>query len=262
MSELRREIGEPPETTLRSRVEALCRMGVLCKRRLGHDFARVEYGLTARGGELHATQQSLEAWLEGACGLRLESDRHQAKAAISSLLESWALAVRGWPRQDFRDLAEAGLIEQVGGPVEHPAPPHLRDGVGTILSLARWSHRHGKGRAAPFTAVEVETALACALHSTELGGGLSGECRLGVESRQAAERTLHGLTIEIADGRVVAATNRLGSAPESWIAGPIDAWLDAALTGRSRRLHLGGRGDLPAAVLEGVRRGLRGREAI
>lgn len=284
LSELRRQTGSPPQTTLRARLEQLGELGVVAKRRINLLPSVHEYGLTSPAGrELLFVLTSLEGWLASAPEEPLRFSGEGGQAATRALAESWsstmlrALAAGpaspmeldrqigplGQPLLERRldELRKAGLIagrSSVGGRTSYEITAWLRKGTGPIAAAARWERRHLPHATAPIRPIDAEAGFLLAMPLLKPPPELSGSCRLGVEFGDGTERCLAGVTVEVAGGRVISCTTRLESSPTAWATGPSEAWMRTTIEADPDRLELGGDRRLVRGLLDGLNQVLFG----
>lgn len=284
LSELRRQSGSPPQTTLRARLRQLAEMGIVAKRRLNLLPGVREYELTSSSGrELLFVATTVDGWLASAPEEPLSFSGEGGRAAIRALAESWSSTMlramaageasaadldrqvgrlsRASMERRLGELRAAGLIasrEAEGGQTSHEITDWLRKGTAPIAAAARWERRHIPHATAPIRPIDAEAGFLLAMPLLKPPPDLSGSCRLGVEFGTGKERCLAGVTVEVGDGRVVSCTTRLESSPAAWATGPPEAWLRTAIEANPNRLELGGDRRLVRGLIDGLNQALFG----
>jgi DNA-binding HxlR family transcriptional regulator len=284
LSELRHQIGSPPQTALRIRLKQLREHGVVARRRQSPFPGAREYELAgAPGRELLFVATTLGGWLASApeAPLTLESDAGQA--AIAGLAESWsstalrALAVRPVSPGELGDSVDfpdgkslegrLGALQRVGlvkgrlttpGNASYEITDWLRKGAGPIAAATRWERRHIPHAAAAIGPADAETGFLLAMPLLRPAPGLSGSCRLGVEFGEGEGRRLAGVTVEVGGGCITACTTRLEPGPAGWATGSPEAWLRTAIDSDPSRLELGGDRRLVRGLVDGLNHALFG----
>lgn len=284
LSELRRQIGSPPQTTLRARLEQLGEVGVVAKRKLNLFPSVREYELTKLPGrELLFVATTLEGWLASAPEDPLTFGSDGGRAAIGALAESWSSttlrALAAGPASPAELDREIGLLSRAslerrvdslriagliadnstgGGETSYEITDWLRKGTGPIAAAARWERRHIPHASAPIRPIDAEAGFLLAMPLLRPAPELMGSCRLGVEFGSGKERILAGVNVEVGGGRVISCTTRLESSPGAWATGPPGAWLRTAIEADPNRLELGGDRRLVRGLIDGLNQVLFG----
>lgn len=277
LSDLRRETGSPPQTTMRGYLKALAEMGVVDKRRRDDFPGNIEYRLTEGGRELLAVAQILAAWLkafpDGSTGLGSGG----AKSAITALVEGWstsivrALAVRplslteldsviasvSYPSLERRISAMrlASLVEPTsstgrGRPLA--VTDWLRKAIGPIAAAARWERRRLREKAPAITNRDAESAFLLALPLLNVPPDLSGSCRLGVQVVGAKGLTLAGVVVSVRAGAIEICGTRLEADVDAWAIGSAGAWFASVIDRDTGFLEMGGDSRIAADLIEGL----------
>lgn len=283
--DLRREVGSPPQTTMRRQLRALIEIGVLAKRRKSDFPGSLTYELTERGEGLLRVAEVLRTWLSVRPAGALSLGSVAAKSAITAMVEGWetqmlrALAARPLALTELDKLISAlsyPSLERrlaamrVAGQVE-PLPskarvtPYavtdwLRRAMAPLAAAARWEMRHLDDSAAPVGSRDTETSLLLVAPLLRLPSTLSGSCRLVVDIGRGDRRRLAGVMVAADRGRISSCTTRLEGNPDAWVGGPFGAWLGGMIDLDHRRLEIGGDGALAVGLLEGLHRALFGRK--
>jgi DNA-binding HxlR family transcriptional regulator len=284
--DLRREVGSPPQTTLRAHLKELDGIGGIVKRRRNRFPGVLEYELAPAGMELLFVADALEHWLKRAPEGPLAFGSSGAKAAIKALAEGWsstmlrALAARPLSLTEL-DVVIAGLsypslerrlaAMRLAGQIE-PCPgsgkgtPYtvtewLREGMGPLAAASRWERHHLPEETAPTTRLDTEACFLLTLPLLRLPEELSGSCRMGVEMKNGRQRRLVGAMAHVDEGRVASCSVRLEGTPNAWATGTAGSWLRAVIGSDTDQLELGGDQRLARALLDGLHSALFGSEA-
>lgn len=284
LSELRRQTGSPPQTTLRARLEQLAELGVVARRRLNLFPSVHEYELTSPSGrELLFVVTSLEGWLASAPEEPLRFSSEVGQAATKALAESWSTAMlralaagpaspaeldcpsgpvnQASLERRLDALRKAGLIARSSpeaGRTSYETTAWLRKGTGPIVAATRWERRHLPRFTVPIKPIDAEAGFLLAMPLVKPPPELSGSCRLGVEFEDGKERLLAGVTVEVEGGRVLSCATRLESSPTAWASGPPEAWLRTTIEADPGRLELGGDRRLVRGLLDSLNQVLFG----
>jgi DNA-binding HxlR family transcriptional regulator len=283
LTDLRKEVGGPPQTTLRGHLGNLIEFGALEKRSPDGKPSTVENGLTQIGFELLYVAEVLEIWLsrapEGSLGLESEP----GKAATKALIGAWdstmlrALAARPFSLTELdnlitaltypsleRRLSALHLAGQVAAvPSADKGTPYavtdwLRQGVAPLVAAARCECRHLSKETMPLGRIDIEALLLLAVPLLDLPAGTSGICQLAFESTEETRWRVAGVTLTVEKGAVVACTSKLEPDPATSVQGPISDWLDAILDGDAGRLAVDGDADLGGAAVGALNAALFG----
>jgi DNA-binding HxlR family transcriptional regulator len=283
--ELRRMAGSPAQTTMRSHLRTLERIGAIVKRRCDRFPGANEYELKQPGRELLFVIASVERWLADAPDGPPELGSEAARAAIKALAEGWsstmlrALAARpmslteldrvigelSYPSLERRLSAMrlAGQVEAaasgIGRGVPYAATDWLRRGLAPLAAATRWERRNLPAETASVDRIDVEAAFLLAVPLLRLPGTASGSCRLAVELSNRGRDDLAGVTVAVEDGRVVSCVTRPQSSAVGWAIGSTAAWLGVVIEADSDHLEIGGDHRLARMLLEGLYEALFGQ---
>lgn len=273
-AELRHEVGLPAQTTLRTQLKKLSEPGAVVKRRRNRFPGVLEYELSDAGRDLLPVTGTLDRWLDRAPEGPGELGSPPARAAVKALTEGWstamlrALAAQPLTLTELDDLIAAlnypsverrlaamrvaGLVEarEGGGrgtPYEVTA--WARGGVAPVAAAVRWELRHAPAETAPVGKLDVETAFLLVADLLSLPTGMSGRCRLTVELPRENGNMRTGILLSIRGGRLTVTTTKLEQHVDTWVTGPLRAWLSAAIDGDLAHLTLGGEGPLARSLL-------------
>lgn len=277
---LRREVGSPAQSTLRTHLNRLGEIGAIEKHRRNHFPGVLEYELTGPGRNLLFVLDALEHWLEMAEG-PLALGSNEAKAAIKALAEGWSttmlralaagpmslteldriIASLSYPSLERR-LATMRLAGQIearpgnGGGTPYAVTDWLRQGIAPLAAAARWERRHLPRATPPIGRLETEAAFLLAVPLLQLPTELSGTCRMAIEIPSAQGGRLAGVTVEARNGRIVSCATQLQVSVDAWAMGSAGAWLDAVIDHDRDRLELGGDCHLARAALDSLHEAL------
>lgn len=275
--DLRREVGSPPQTTMRKHLQVLTQLGAVAKNRQNGFPGALEYELTGPGQELLGVARVLQGWLETAPGGPLVLGSLAAKNAIKALVDGWSttlvralvgkplslteldalIAGLSYPSLERRLLAMrlTGQVEPIpdqGRSTPYVVTDWLRHAVGPLAAAARWEGRHVAAETAPITPLDIEGAFLLAAPLLQLPADRSGLCRLAVEASNGSEPRLAGALVGVEEGRVAYCRARLEGDATAWISGSASAWLRAVIDHEDGKLELGGDCHLARDILEGM----------
>lgn len=279
-SDLRRELGNPAETTLRGHLARLEELGAVQRRvRVGGpQFAKSE--LTGRGVDLLIATRALEGWLSRAPQEPIRLGTVQAKGAVKALVGGWdstllrALAARpltltqldrligplSYPALERRLAAmrATGLVEATAGQGGTPytATRWTRLGVGPIIAATLFERLHLED-ASSFGAIDIEAAFLLTTPISPLPADADGVCSLAVEtgngSSNGAGRGRHaGVEVTVDRGRIVSCVTKLSAEPRNWALGSPVTWLEALIHRRPEQLRIGGDSHLARSLVNGI----------
>lgn len=282
LTDLRREVGAPPQTTLRSHLKALAEAGVVERREAPGFPGPVGYELTAAGRGLVMVADLLELWLEGSPQGPVALHHPSAKGTIKALSEAWstklarAIAARplalteltrliqtmNYPSLERRlgALRLAGLVERCPGAgrgTPYGPTRWMRRAVGPLTAAASWERLYAGGTGVAFGRIDIETAFLLGIPLVHLDDDANGVCRLAVEVASDARSGMVGVTVKIADGKVVGCVARLEGQASCWVSGSVGGWEMATLSGDLEGLEVGGDAQLGFALLHGLHEEVR-----
>lgn len=272
--ELRREVGSPAQSTLRSYLSALQRTGIVARQRHGGFPGGVEYDLAEAGRELLFVASVLERWLGEAPEEPLALGSDAGKAAVKALIDGWsstmlrALAAGPLSLTQLDDLIGGlnypslerrlgamrlpGLVEPVSGGgrgTPYVVTSWLRRGIGPIAAATRWERRNLPTETAPIGRIDAEAGLMLMMPLLQLPADVAGSCRLVVELGAGDKANPATVTATVADGRVTSCIARSEEAG-AWAIGSPNAWLRAAIEADPDHLEIGGNGRLARSLLD------------
>lgn len=277
-TELRRELGNPAETTLRGHLARLEELGAIQRRvRVGGpQFAKNE--LTGRGVDLLIATRALEGWLSRAPGEPIRLGTVQAKGAVKALVGGWdsmllrALAAKpltltqldrligafSYPALERRlsAMRATGLVEATAGRGGTPCrvTRWTRLGIGPIVAAAFFERLHME-EAAPLSAIDIEAAFLLATPISPLPADADGLCSLAAETDNGAgggRGRRAGVEVAVHRGRIVSCITRLSGEARNFAVGPAVDWLEALIHRRPEQLRVGGDAHLPNSLVHGI----------
>jgi DNA-binding HxlR family transcriptional regulator len=265
LTDLRREVGGPPQTTLRGHLGNLIGMGALEKRSRDGKPNMVDNALTPVGLELLFVADVLERWLANAPEGALELESEAGKAAIKALISGWsstmlrALAARPFSLTELDNLITtftypalerrlsamhlAGHVEALennGRGTPYAVTGWLREGVAPLLAAARCERRHLAAETPPLTRIDIEALLLLAMPLVDLSKKASGTCQLSVENGDDSKWRAAGVRVAIERGEIVSYSSKLESSSDTAACGSASGWFDAIVDGSPDRLEIGG----------------------
>lgn len=288
-AQIRREIGSPAQSTLRSHLQGLEATGVIAKRAQDNFPGALEFELLEAGHDLQPVATVLERWLTGAPEGALELGSEPARAATRALVEGWSttmlrtLAMKplaltelarlipavSYPSLErrldtMRMVGQLKTLPSDGRGTPHAVTAWLRGGVAPLTASARWERTHSPGQAAPIDELDVEGAFMLVAPTLQLPESLSGSCDLEIELEKNGESAPAGVRLEVKRGNVVSCLAELRSrgAPAARIRGCLPAWLAAVITADFADLEVSGDDRLAEAALAGLHDFLFGPEAM
>ncbi len=279
LTDLRRAVGSPPQTTLRKHLKALAHLGVLVRTRQ-HEFpAAVTYELSSSGLELLTAVHATEAWLAISPDGPLLLGSPAAKSAIKSLVDAWttkmlrALAAKSlslteldrllagvnYPALERRLTAMrfAGLIEATpgrAGSTPYRVTRWLREAVGPLLAAASWESNDNPDDREPLGRIDVEAIFLLAMPLVSLDPTLQGTCRLVVDLSNGRQEALAGAMVAVEGGRPVSCAADLRVEVTSKAAGSSRAWLEVLIGGGDSGISFQGDRELAEGLVAALRR--------
>lgn len=283
LTQLRRVVGSPPQSTMRKHLRGLTELGILERRQQTEFPGSVDFELQRPGIDLLVVAESLQVWLDRCPDAHLALGTAAAKSTIKALVDGWnsailrALAARpmtltelnrlistlNYPSLERRlgALRLARLVEAcAGGGRGTPCAPTmwLREGMAPLVMAAGWERTYAAEKTPPVGKLDVETALLLTVGVLRLPVELSGTCRFAVGVRGAAVDGYAGVLVGVRDGRVVSCVSKLQGEASAWASGSTRVWLDAVLSGEVEALEVGGDSELALSLIEALQAGSRG----
>lgn len=281
LSDLRRSVGHPPVTTMRSYLRRLVDLDLVQRHREDDFPGSVSYLITPQGKRLLAVGDVLQAWLRGAPEGEVEIGSTASKSAVKALVDGWstglvrALAARplgltelnriipqvSYPTLERRLTAmrQVGLVEpdpRANGRVSRcQATPWLRQAVAPLTAAVGWEFVCLPNQMPAPGRIDAEAALLLAVPRLRLPPEVDGTCRLAVEFRRGSELDFAGVTIQISGGRVKSCVSRIDGTPDASATGGVLDWLRWMRDDTAHRIEIGGDPSLANAVADGLRSG-------
>jgi DNA-binding HxlR family transcriptional regulator len=276
--ELRRAVGSPPQTTMRGHLRALVDAGVLERRQEKAFPGTADFALAPAGEELTGVATILEAWLLQAPEGEVQLGSVAGKSATKALYQGWssgivrALAAKplaltelsrlitslSYPSLERRlgAMRMAGLIEPCPGGgrgTPYSVTDWLRRAVVPLAAAAQWERKNLPDQTPPIRRIDVEAAFLLVLPMVRLSRGLSGVCRLAVETANGSQPRQAGVMVEVEGGRIRSCVTRLDGATDASVVGPASGWIKALVGRGGDRMELNGQRRLALALQEGLR---------
>lgn len=280
LPELRREVGHPPVTTMRSYLRKLTELGAIERHREDDFPGSVSYTITRPGEKLLAVGEILQHWLNSAPEGPIELGGTAAKSATKAFVDGWsasvvrALAARplalteldrfipqvSYPTLERRLTAMrlVGLIEPCGqknGKVtRYQVTPWLRSAVAPFTAAVGWERQCLPDRAPLPGRIGIEATFLLAVPLVEVSTDVSGTCRLAVELRRGTELEFAGVMVTLEEGQLRSCVSRLEGQPDSWASGNVLDWFRWMRGTNGHHIELGGDTELANALAGGMRR--------
>lgn len=284
--DLHREVGSPPQSTMRVYTRTLEELGVLERRRQNEFPATAAYSITPAGESLLKVAGLLQEWLLAAPDGPVLLGSMAAKSGVKALVGGWssnivrAVAARplsltelnvlipkiSYPtlERKLSTMRSARLVEpQPGEGRGTPCGPTawLRKAVVPLTSASAWERKFAPEETSPVGRLDVEAAFLLSTPLIQLEPGHSGRCRLSVEVRGGSSPTLAGAIVGLEEGKVVSCTSRLDGDARASASGSVLAWMRQMNGGSSGQLEMGGDLSLAMAVTSALR-GVRDALAV
>jgi DNA-binding HxlR family transcriptional regulator len=275
-TELRHELGNPAQTTLRGHLARLERLGAVGRTPEGSRSASLAYVLTDSGRELLVATRALELWLGKAPKGLISLGSEPAKGAVKALAGAWEstvlralaggplsltqldslIALLGYPALERRlsAMRAAGLVTAASNGREgtpYAITPWARQGIGPIASAARFERRYMEVETPSLATIDVEAAFLLATPIVPLPSEADGVCDLVAETRDGSRR-LAGVQVAVDRGRITSCVARVSERPRNWVLGTAAAWLDAVVHDRLQGLRIGGDRRLACSLVRGL----------
>ncbi len=278
LGELRRLMGSPPQTTMRTHLRTLLAAGILERRQEPSFPGAVTYQLDESGRRLLAVADPLQRWLADCPGEPCPLGSTTAKSVIKALVDGWncgvirALAARPlaltklsrvvtgltYPSLERRLVAMrlAGQIERCES--ERRGTPYrvtewLRRSVAPLIASIRWERGFLREAPAPMKRIDVESIFLLAVPLLRLSDDVSGTCRLAVElGRSDESKQVPGVTVEVREGGILSCISKHEGRTEGWATGAPAAWMRALIDSDEGSLEIGGDGRLARELVQGL----------
>lgn len=274
LPDLRRAVGHPPVTTMRSYLRTLTKLGVV-ERHREEDFpGSISYTITRPGRKLLTVGDALSQWLEAAPEGSIELGTMASKSAIKALVDSWevglvrALAARplalteldrlipavSYPALERRLTAmrQVGLIEpspeRNGRVTQCQVTRWLQCAIAPLSAAMGWEHQFISDQVPAPGPLDVEAAFLLAAPLLDLPSVASGTCRVTVEFRRGSDLEFAGAMVTLSEGAVRSCVTRLEGEPDAWASGSTHDWFRWLMDGDGQGVEVGGEAELSRAL--------------
>ena len=282
LPDLRRAVGYPPVTTMRSYLRTLTEFGII-ERQREEDFpGSISYTITKPGRKFLEVAAVLRQWLELAPENPTELGSITSKSAIKALVDGWevglvrALAARplalteldrlipavSYPALERRLTAmrQVGLLEpspeRNGRVTRYQATRWLRCAVAPLSSAMGWEYQYIPEQAPPPGPLDAEAAFLLAVPLLSLPSDASGTCRMAVEFRRGSEHEFAGVMATVMGGSAHSCVTRLEGQSDAWVSGSAMSWFRWLDAGDGKGIEVGGDSVLTHALEAQFRSGL------
>ncbi|MGN6557649.1 MAG: winged helix-turn-helix transcriptional regulator [Solirubrobacterales bacterium] len=277
LRELRRDVGIPPQSTMRLYLRTLGEIGAIKGGTRSEFPTSVDYEITRAGRALLRVGDTVQAWLQASPGGPKELGSTGAKSAIKALVEGWAsnivraLATQplsltelnslilwiSYPSLERRlsamrqcDLVEAH--QKKGQLTPYAVTDWLRQAIAPLTAATTWERIHAAEKTPRIGRLDVEAAFLLAVPLMDLPRDVSGKCRLAVEVHDSTSPVFAGVRVSIEEGQVISCLANLDWEAKAWVAGKPLAWLRQAEGEAPEDLELGGDRGLAQSVLDAL----------
>ncbi|HXR60119.1 MAG TPA: winged helix-turn-helix transcriptional regulator [Solirubrobacterales bacterium] len=279
LHDLRRDLGLPPQSTVRLHLKTLDEIGAIGRRPRSEFPRSSDYEITAAGRALLRVGDAAATWLEAAPSEPRELGTTAAKSSIKALAEGWsshlvrALAARplsltelnslipriSYPSLERRVTAmrECDLVEaqqETGRLRPYRVTEWLRQAVAPVIAAIDWERTHAPDRTAGIGRLDVEAAFLLAIPLLDLPTKMSGKCRLAVEVHDGTSPVFAGVLVCIEAGEVTSCVSSLEGEAEAWASGRPRAWLRQLNRTPTGEVEIGGDRVLAHAVIDALQR--------
>lgn len=282
LPDLRRAVGHPPVTTMRSYLRTLTELGII-ERHREEDFpGSISYTITKAGTKFLAMAVVLQQWLETGPEGPVELGSITSKSAIKSLVDGWevglvrALAARplalteldrlipavSYPALERRLTAmrQVGLLEpspeRDGRVTRYQATRWLRCAVAPLSAAMGWECQFIPEQAPPPGPLDAEAAFLLAVPLLTLPSEATGTCRMAVEFRRGTEHEFAGVMATVLEGSAHSCVTRLEGRSDAWVSGPALSWFRWLNEGDDKGIEIGGDIALAHALETQLRSGM------
>lgn len=282
LPDLRRTLGHPPVTTMRSYLRKLTELRVIERHREIDFPGSVSYAITRPGKKLVEVLEVLQGWLEDAPEGPVELGSIASKSAIKALVDGWdaglvrALAARplgltelnrlisqlSYPALERRLTAmrQVGLVEPEPQRTDRVSRCRItqwhRLAVAPLAAAAAWECEFIPEDVSPPGRLDAEAAFLLGVPLLNLSPEVEGVCRLAVEFRRGSDREFAGVTVAIQEGQVQSCVTGIEEEPDAWASGSVVAWVNWLRGSESHRVEIGGDQGLVRDLREGFGRAL------
>lgn len=278
LGELRRFVGSPPQTTMRTQLRSLINAGILERQQESSFPGAVTYQLDSSGRKLLLVAETLERWLADSPGESRLLGSATAKSVIKAFVDGWncgiirALAARPlaltelsrvvtgltYPSLERRlvGMRLAGQIERCES--ERRATPYqvtdwMRHAVAPLVAAIRWERACLQAETSPMRRIDVESIFLLAVPLLHLDEDVTGTCRLVMElGRGDGAKGVAGVTVEVVDGQILSCVSKLEGRAQGWATGTPAAWIRALTDHDGNSLEVGGNCRLARDLVHGL----------
>lgn len=279
LQDLRREVGIPPQSTMRLYLRTLSQIGAVAGQARNEFPTSVDYEITPAGRELLRVGATIQAWLQASPGGPKELGSVSAKSAIKVLVEGWASdLVRTLATQPLSLTELNSMISEVNYPSlerrltamrqwslvevhkrEGRMTPYrvtdwLRRAVAPVTAAMTWERTYAAARTSQVESLDVRAMLRLAIPLMDLAEDVSGKCRLAVEAHDGASPAFTGVLACVDDGEATSSLTGEEGEDEAWVSGKPLAWVRQLDGGFLDELQLGGNRDLALSILAALHR--------
>lgn len=282
LPDLRRAVGHPPVTTMRSYLRNLTDLGVIERQREDDFPGSVSYAIAGPGKRLLSVAEILQRWLDSAPDGAVELGSIASKSIVKALVDGWSAGIiRALAARPLALTELDRLIPQVSYPalerrltamrqVGLVEPDPASDGRVARCQVAEWM----RYAVAPLTAAigwecqcipdqapapgrrGAEAMFLLAVPLLSLPSEVDGTCRLAVEFRRGADLEFAGAMVTVTEGEICSCVSRIEGEPDAWAAGPILDWFRWLRGAEGHRIEIGGDASLAHALEQGLRTAL------
>ena len=279
LPDLRRTVGHPPVTTMRSYLRNLADLSVVERHREDDFPGSVSYAIAGPGKRLLLVADILQRWLNSGEDGPVELGSIASKSIIKALVDGWsagiirALAARplalteldrlipqvSYPALERRLTAmrQMGLVEpdptSDGRVARCQVTQWLRFGVAPLTAAIGWECQCIPDRAPAPGRRGAEAMFLLAVPLLNLPSDVDGTCRLAVEFRRGADLEFAGAMVTVTEGEVCSCVSRIEGESDAWATGPILDWFRWLRGANSHRIEVGGDTSIAHAFEQGLR---------
>jgi DNA-binding HxlR family transcriptional regulator len=273
---LRKELGNPAQTTLRGYLGKLEDLGAMRRPERSTGAYTPDYELTETGEGLLVATRALEGWLKRAPQGPVPLGSEPAKGAVRALAGAWEStllrALAGAPlsltqldsligflsypalERRLSAMRAAGLamrMENGRDRTPYTVTPWARQSVGLIASAAQFERRHMGFETPRLASIDIEAAFLLATPIASLPADADGVCDLVAETGNGSRR-LAGVHVAVDRGKIASCVSRLDESPKNWALGSTIDWLEALVDQRPEQLRIGGDRHLASSLVCGL----------
>jgi DNA-binding HxlR family transcriptional regulator len=283
LTDLSREVGHPPATTMRSYLKGLADLGIVERKQEVGFPGTVIYSFAPAGERFLPVVSALQGWLSRAPDGSIGLGDPAAKSAIKALVEGWngtiirVLAARPLPLTELAKLItgisyptlerrltamrrtgqlQARRHSNGARGTPYDVTPWLQQAAAPLVAAIAWEREYAAAQTKALSRIDVEALFLLAIPLLEPPQELSGRCRLAVELRSGTQPEYAGATVSLQAGKPLSLIARLESDTAAWVGGTVGSWMSWLSGGNNRSLELGGDSGLARAILEDLRHNL------